>query len=406
MYYYSCACGEKSETTFTVGEALGHTGGTATCTKKAVCTRCSKEYGELKAHVYDQKKETAEYLKAAATCTNKATYFYSCVCGAKGTETFEVGEKLAHTFDKQVADAKYLKSEATCTAKAVYYYSCACGEKGSETFEYGADPAHNYATKWSTSTTEHWHECTKCGDKKDVAAHTPGAAATEYTAQTCTVCSYIITPALGHSHNYSDKWTTNATHHWYECSGCVTPTMRGEHVYDNACDTTCNTCGYTREITHNYGEWKTDSSKHWHECSACGLKADEAAHTWDGGVVTKEATEQAEGVKTFTCTACKATKTEAIAKLPATTTAEPDVTTEAPTTEAPVTEAPVTEAPVTEAPITEAPITEAPVTEAPTTEAPTTEAPKNDGGCGGFVALGMIACIIPAAIVICRKKED
>ena len=80
--------------------------------------------------------------------------------------------------------------------------------------------------------------------------------------------------------------------------------------------------------------------------------------------------------------------------------------TEAPTTtEAPVTEAPVTEAPATEAPTTEAPVTEAPATEAPTTNAPVTEAPKAEGGCGGFVALGIVACLVPAAIVVLKKRD-
>jgi len=37
-------------------------------------------------------------------------------------------------------------------------------------------------------------------------------------------------------------------------------------------------------------------------------------HAWDAGVVTKKATVKAAGVKTFTCSVCKETKTEAIAK--------------------------------------------------------------------------------------------
>ena len=40
-------------------------------------------------------------------------------------------------------------------------------------------------------------------------------------------------------------------------------------------------------------------------------------HSYDKGVVTKEPTTAKEGVKTFTCTVCGATKTEKIAKLPA-----------------------------------------------------------------------------------------
>lgn len=40
-------------------------------------------------------------------------------------------------------------------------------------------------------------------------------------------------------------------------------------------------------------------------------------HTYDDGVVTKEPTSKEEGVKTYTCTVCNATKTEPVAKLPA-----------------------------------------------------------------------------------------
>ncbi|UKI12820.1 MAG: hypothetical protein L6V84_00265 [Oscillospiraceae bacterium] len=43
---------------------------------------------------------------------------------------------------------------------------------------------------------KHWHECSVCGDKKDVAAHIPGAEATETTPQTCTVCDYVIREVL------------------------------------------------------------------------------------------------------------------------------------------------------------------------------------------------------------------
>ena len=42
-------------------------------------------------------------------------------------------------------------------------------------------------------------------------------------------------------------------------------------------------------------------------------------HSWDNGVVTEKATTAKEGIKTYTCTVCKATKTEKIAKLNPTT---------------------------------------------------------------------------------------
>ena len=49
-------------------------------------------------------------------------------------------------------------------------------------------------------------------------------------------------------------------------------------------------------------------------CDRCGAKM-ACEHTYDAGVVTKEATCTEKGVKTFTCTKCKATKTEEIAVL-------------------------------------------------------------------------------------------
>lgn len=41
-------------------------------------------------------------------------------------------------------------------------------------------------------------------------------------------------------------------------------------------------------------------------CGAC------KEHAWDGGVITTEATDTSDGVKTFTCMRCKETKTEAV----------------------------------------------------------------------------------------------
>ena len=101
-----------------------HTGGTATCTHKAVCSVCGMEYGELAPHVFDQKVATAEYLASEATCTQKATYYYSCVCGEKGTETFEHGELAEHTAVEISA------VEATCTQSGMTAGSkCSvCGE--------------------------------------------------------------------------------------------------------------------------------------------------------------------------------------------------------------------------------------------------------------------------------------
>lgn len=65
---------------------------------------------------------------------------------------------------------------------------------------------------------------------------------------------------------------------------------------------------------HNYGNW-TDAGngKHSHTCSICS-NAESVNHTWNSGTITKAATCKEAGVRTYTCTACSATKTESIAK--------------------------------------------------------------------------------------------
>ena len=130
-------------------------------------------------HAFDKQVITDEYKATDATCTEKATYYYSCECGEKDTKTFEYGSTTNHNFvngsctycgkkqepshghvhsyDKQVISEEYLASSATCTEKATYYYSCECGEKGTETFEYGSTTNHNFVNG----------SCTYCGKKQE-----------------------------------------------------------------------------------------------------------------------------------------------------------------------------------------------------------------------------------------------
>ena len=62
-------------------------------------------------------------------------------------------------------------------------------------------------------------------------------------------------------------------------------------------------------------EWTWDETSHWHACIGedCPEIADKADHTWDEGKITTAATQDADGVKTYTCTVCGNTKTEAVA---------------------------------------------------------------------------------------------
>lgn len=56
--------------------------------------------------------------------------------------------------------------------------------------------AHKWSSEWKTDKDGHWRECTDCGIAGEKSAHVSGGAATETTAEKCTVCGYVITPAL------------------------------------------------------------------------------------------------------------------------------------------------------------------------------------------------------------------
>ena len=92
---------------------------------------------------------------------------------------------------------------------------------------------------------------------------------------------------------------------------------------------TCTVCGDIREETipatgaHDYQFTKnvaptcTDGGYDLYTCSGCGATerrnlTDAAGHKWDSGVVTTAPTETTPGVRTFTCTVCDQTRTEAI----------------------------------------------------------------------------------------------
>lgn len=151
---------------------------------------------------------------------------------------------------------------------------------------------HVAAAEWTTDGTGHWHACTAvagCKEKLDYAAHssTGNNAATCTTAAKCDVCEVSYGTALGH------KWTA---------ATCTAPK-------------TCSVCNATEGNALGH-DWKAATCTEPKTCNRCKVKEGEAlGHQWDKGVVTLLPTIEKDGVKTFTCSVCKATKTEAVPKL-------------------------------------------------------------------------------------------
>ena len=170
--------------------ALGHDWGAWTSNGDGTHTRvCTKDSSHT---------EDGTCSGGTATCTERAI----CdVCGGA------YGDLAAHDFTAEVAEENYLKSEATCTEPAVYYKSCkACGltSEGTEqedTFQYGNPLGHDYDTEWSQDETHHWYVCKRCQDVAELEEHTASGWITDKAAtakadgerhKECTVCGYIL----------------------------------------------------------------------------------------------------------------------------------------------------------------------------------------------------------------------
>lgn len=162
------------------------------------------------------------------------SHWHDCsICKGKG-------DIAAHTYDQQVKTKAYEKSSATCLSGTTYYMSCVCGAKGADTFEIGdKDPAHHSGilnNDWKSNDTNHWKEYSCCRAHAEEAAHTPGPAATEDAPQLCTICSYELAPALEHTHVWG-AWISNG-------DGTHTRTCAkdGSHTETNACSGGIATC--------------------------------------------------------------------------------------------------------------------------------------------------------------------
>ena len=246
--------------------------------------------------IWENKPHTHTYNTTWST--DAAKHWHECsVCGDKkdlAAHTDANNDHNCDICDKKMSD--HTGGTKTCTEKA----TCSiCGQK------YGDLAAHNYKTEWSKDSTKHWHECSVCGNKKDEAAHTPGAAATETTPQTCTTCGYVIKEAIGHVHSYTEK-NTDAKY----LKSAATCTAKAVYYYSCSCgEKGTETFESGETLAHTWEtKWANNDSKHWHECTVCKTKGDEADHAFEWKI-DKEATVTEAGAKHEECKVCGYKKT-------------------------------------------------------------------------------------------------
>ena len=201
-------------------------GGTATCTHKAVCEVCGGEYGEMAAHSFTAEKAEAQYLKSAATCTEKAIYYKSCaVCGlsSEGTAdeaTFFSGNALDHNWGAWTSNEDGTHTR-TCTVDG-----CSAGTQTENCIDANKDhkcDICDYIISECADDNKD-HKCDYCGKK--LTEHTGGKATCKDKAK-CEVCGaeYGELDAKNHTNlkhfpaTAATKTTEGNIEYWY-CEGC------------------------------------------------------------------------------------------------------------------------------------------------------------------------------------------
>ena len=328
------------------------TGGTATCTTKAVCEVCKVEYGEKNPNNHALEHRAAK----APTCTKPGWNAYEgCTRRGCGYTTYRAIPALKHDLVQHKAKAP------TCTEKGWNAYET-CSRCDYTTYTELTALNHDleqHAAQAPTCTEIGWNAyetCKNCNyttrkelpaqhDLKQHAAKAPTCTEIGWDAyETCSRCDYTTyteLTALNHALvNHDAKAPTCTEKGWdaYEtCSrlGCdyttyvelpaqhdleqhaaqaPTCTEKGWDAYD-----TCSHCDHTtyaelpalnHDLVHHDAKAPTCTEIGWNAydtCSRCNYTtyAELSALNHDYQAVTVEPTCETDGYTVFTCSRCK-----------------------------------------------------------------------------------------------------
>ena len=265
------------------------------------CTVCDNTWDYWESHMWS----------GTATCTSGRT----CTdCGGSseplghdwGAWTQNSDEKTHTRICKR--DTSHTETEnchggtATCTQRAT---CTVCGA------EYGDALGHDFTTSWTHDDNEHWKQCSRCDAKDDVSPHTwdSGTITTAPTCTkagkktySCTKCDATkIEPIPATDHSWKSDWTSDATHHWYECDNknCDVTDNAGkkgyaEHSGGKATCTqnaVCEFCKaeYGEKLPHDFtaetvdakylksAATCTEKAVYYKSCAVCGLSSEGTA---------------------------------------------------------------------------------------------------------------------------------
>ncbi len=393
-------------------DKAAHNGGEATCVNKAICSVCGVEYGTVNEEnhkntelrnvksateeetgytgdryckdcekiieygmvipVLDHTHAMTHYNAVEATCKTEGNveYWHCSKCNKNYADESGTTELLAVVTpinpDNHSGGTKTVsKKDADCEASGYTGDTVCngCGEiiiKGTEVSPLGHKVQ---STDWHTDSTNHWHECTVCNKKLDIAVHKGGTATCKDKA-VCTVCGQPYGTLA--EHTYIEK--SDAKHlksaatcisravYYKSCSECGiagTETFEyGEFDMNNHVgatyikdqkEATCYEEGYTGDTycgdcnvkikegtvieksSHNPSSvWSTDDNYHWKTCQTvgCGNIIDKAEHSGGTADCSHKAICEVCGVEYGTVNADKHKNTEIRNAIDATCTAD------------------------------------------------------------------------------------
>ena len=236
-HWHTCYFGTKFDLT-------AHSGGEATCIRKANCSVCGTEYGNLDAS--NHKHTEVRNAKEATCCEKGYTGDTWCTdCNTKISSGSDISATGKHTDDDG---------------------------------------------KWETDGKNHWHTC-YFGTKFDITAHSGGEATCVHKA-VCAVCQTAYGTVNASNHKGTTYLKDQKEPSCYEegytgdtyCSDCNTKIKDGQSIAKSA---------------HSPASvWTTDKTDHWKKCQTvgCGNIIDKAPHS--GG--------EATCVKKAICSVCNA----------------------------------------------------------------------------------------------------
>lgn len=152
---------------------------------------------------------------------------------------------------------------------------------------------HVYGETLVSDETSHWYQCTVCGAKTGIAAHS-------YTDEKFDGNGHWAVCACGAETHHDEHSLTakhNESQHWQECV-CGYKTGETAHELTSKYDTAghwqeCE-CGYATDKTDHSMESKSSADGHWDAC-ACGYKTDVAAHAWTDKFDTQNHWQECSG---------------------------------------------------------------------------------------------------------------